>query len=102
MENNQKFKIVTKLRKYTVTKKIYPVALERKNWDKFGKAAISNENVTTVSEEDVFMDFGPFTKEEETKKEETKKEETKKESVISNEEQNRLLIMDGNTDKSIC
>ncbi len=56
-ENGQMIKRVSTIRKYTITKRIYPKVIERReNWKPFGLAASSNNNVTFVSNEEIFME----------------------------------------------
>jgi hypothetical protein len=56
-EKNEIIQIVKKIKRYKIYSRIYPSVIERKNnWVKFGEAAKDNNNVTFLSEEDVFME----------------------------------------------
>ena len=56
-EKNEIVQVVKKIKRYKIYSRIYPSVIERKNnWVKFGEAAKGNDNVTFVSEEDVFME----------------------------------------------
>lgn len=56
-EKNEIVQVVKKIRRYKIYTRNYPSVMERKNnWVKFGEAAKGNNNVTFVSEEDIFME----------------------------------------------
>ena len=71
-ENGREYKVIKKIKRYTMIHKYYKSVEDRKNnWVKFGLAAGDN-NVTFVSPEEIFMEPPP-TKEEEDKKKESLK-----------------------------
>jgi hypothetical protein len=56
-ENGQMIKRVSTIRKYTITKLVHKNVIERReNWKPFGLAASGNNNVTFVSNEEIFME----------------------------------------------
>ena len=56
-ENGKMVKRISKIRIYKEIKHIYPKVIERReNWKPFGLAASSNNNITFVSNEDIFME----------------------------------------------
>jgi translation initiation factor 3 subunit G len=73
-ENNQKIKIIKKIRRHMYQVKIYQSAIERqKNWVKFGKALENTKNTTYISPEEIFMEVPNDKDEEENVKEENQK-----------------------------
>jgi translation initiation factor 3 subunit G len=59
-EKNQKVRITSKIRRYKREMRINDSVKQRyENWTKFGLAASDNNNVTFVSDEDIFMEPPP-------------------------------------------
>lgn len=98
-EFGEKIKVIKKIRKYVIYSRTNENIKERKeNWTKFGLAAISNEGVTTLSSEEVFMEPPPS---KEEKSEEIRNEIIKDE--IKNEpEERRCTICNGKHWSRIC
>lgn len=62
-EKNQKVRITSKIRRYKRVIRLNDSIKQRyENWTKFGLAASENNNVTFVSDEDVFMEPPPLSK----------------------------------------
>ena len=58
-ENGNEYKIKKKIKRYTITHRVYKSAEERKNtWTKFG-LALGDNNVTFVEPEEIFMEPPP-------------------------------------------
>lgn len=94
-EFGEKIKVIKTVRKYIIRSRMSSNIKERKeNWTKFGRAAISNEGVTTLSSEEVFME--PPSKEEEIKE---IKEIVTPENL---EEKRKCTICNGNHWTRIC
>lgn len=71
-ENGREYKVIKKIKRYTVMRKYYKSVEDRKNnWVKFGLAAGDN-NVTFVSPEEIFMEPPPTKEDEDRKKESLK------------------------------
>ena len=73
-EKGERVKRVTLRRRFTITVRTYESAnVRKKNWSKFGKAALpGNDKITYVSNEDIFME--PPSPKKEKKEKEDKKE----------------------------
>ena len=75
-EKGERVKRVTLRRRFTITVRTYESAnVRKKNWSKFGKAALpGNDKITYVSNEDIFME--PPSPKKEKKEKEDKKEDS--------------------------
>jgi len=92
-------KTVSKIK--MITKRVYKSAIERQNnWVKFGLAAISNEGVTTVSDELIFME-DPLSLENNEINETNEINKKEKEIIIEKNITNNDTIKDKKT-KIIC